>query len=185
MPPLFFFSTRRPFFSVVAHTFPSSFLSPFSPLSLPPPLSPPFSQWDTAGQERFRTITSSYYRGAHGIIVSFFFGTEEEEPFSFREREREKREKKNSKPKKYRNSQKPEQVVYDVTDQESFDNVKQWLSEIDRYASESVNKLLVGNKADLVRRQELFFFSFLFSRSPFVCLRIFFLPPLHCEELFA
>ncbi|CAB9514522.1 Ras-related protein Rab [Seminavis robusta] len=27
--------------------------------------------WDTAGQERFRTITSSYYRGAHGIIVTY------------------------------------------------------------------------------------------------------------------
>lgn len=27
--------------------------------------------WDTAGQERFRSITSSYFRGAHGIIVVF------------------------------------------------------------------------------------------------------------------
>lgn len=68
--------------------------------------------WDTAGQERFRTITSSYYRGAHGIIV-----------------------------------------VFDVTDSESFDNVKQWLNEIDRYANENVNKLLVGNKVDLVGKR--------------------------------
>lgn len=42
--------------------------------------------WDTAGQERFRTIISSYYRGAHGIII-----------------------------------------VYDITDLESFNNVKIWL----------------------------------------------------------
>ena len=33
---------------------------------------------------------------------------------------------------------------------ESFNNIKQWLSEIDRYASDSVCKLLVGNKCDLV-----------------------------------
>ena len=63
--------------------------------------------WDTAGQERFRTISSTYYRGAHGIIV-----------------------------------------VYDVTNRASFDNVKRWLTEIDKYAREGVNKLLVGNKAD-------------------------------------
>lgn len=49
-------------------------------------------QWDTAGQERFRTITSSYYRGANGIII-----------------------------------------VYDVTDQESFTNIQNWLAEIKKY----------------------------------------------------
>lgn len=68
--------------------------------------------WDTAGQERFKTITSSYYRGAHGIII-----------------------------------------VYDVTDPESFNNVRNWMQEIDKYAMENVNKLLVGNKCDLVAKK--------------------------------
>jgi len=27
--------------------------------------------WDTAGQERFRTITSSYYRGAQGVVLVY------------------------------------------------------------------------------------------------------------------
>lgn len=68
--------------------------------------------WDTAGQERFRTITSSYYRGAHGIII-----------------------------------------VYDITDSSSYKNIRQWLQEIDRYACENVNRLLVGNKSDLEKKR--------------------------------
>ena len=27
--------------------------------------------WDTAGQERFKTITSAYYKGSQGIIVTY------------------------------------------------------------------------------------------------------------------
>ncbi len=27
--------------------------------------------WDTAGQERFRTLTSSYYRGAQGVVMVY------------------------------------------------------------------------------------------------------------------
>lgn len=72
--------------------------------------------WDTAGQERFRTITSSYYRGAHGIIV-----------------------------------------VYDVTERESFKSVPNWFSEIGRYASENVNKLIIGNKSDMESKKVVTF----------------------------
>uniref|UniRef100_A0A2K6AM23 RAB1A, member RAS oncogene family n=1 Tax=Macaca nemestrina TaxID=9545 RepID=A0A2K6AM23_MACNE len=45
-------------------------------------------------------------------------------------------------------------VAYDVKDQESFNNVQQWLQEIDHYASENVNKLLVGNKCDLSTKKK-------------------------------
>ena len=35
------------------------------------PLTTPLQVWDTAGQERFRALTTSYYRGAHGVIVVY------------------------------------------------------------------------------------------------------------------
>ena len=40
-------------------------------------------------------------------------------------------------------------VVYDVSDQESFNNVTNWLKDIDRYTSTEVVRVLVGNKVDL------------------------------------
>lgn len=36
---------------------------------------------------------------------------------------------------------------------DTYTNVKQWLQEIDRYAVEGVNKLLVGNKSDLATKK--------------------------------
>ena len=43
--------------------------------------------------------------------------------------------------------------MYDVTDIESFNSVKQWLHEIEKYATEGVHKLLVGNKSDLASKR--------------------------------
>lgn len=28
-------------------------------------------KWDTAGQERFRNITTSYYKGADGVVLVY------------------------------------------------------------------------------------------------------------------
>jgi Ras-related protein Rab-1A len=70
--------------------------------------------WDTAGQDRFKTITTSYYRGSHGIVI-----------------------------------------VYDITDKESFLNVRNWLEEVHKYASDNVKILLVGNKCDLQNHRQV------------------------------
>ncbi|KAL0590356.1 hypothetical protein ABG067_001602 [Albugo candida] len=44
-------------------------------------------------------------------------------------------------------------MVYDVTNQESFDHVNDWLNEVNRYASEGTCKLLVGNKSDIAENR--------------------------------
>lgn len=64
--------------------------------------------WDTAGQERFHTITTSYYRGAMGIML-----------------------------------------VYDITNEKSFENIVKWLRNIDEHANEDVEKMILGNKCDI------------------------------------
>ena len=63
--------------------------------------------WDTAGQERFRTITKTYYKGSHGIIL-----------------------------------------MYDVTDQNSFKNLRNFIKQIEANAQTNVAKVLVGNNCD-------------------------------------
>jgi Ras-related protein Rab-8A len=40
-------------------------------------------------------------------------------------------------------------LVYDVTDQKSFDNIRVWIRNIQDHASEGVNKILIGNKCDM------------------------------------
>ena len=64
--------------------------------------------WDTAGHEKFRTITTSYYKSAHAIIV-----------------------------------------LYDITDINTFEHVKNWMIDIDKFAKAGVLRLLIGNKIDL------------------------------------
>ena len=68
--------------------------------------------WDTAGQERFHTITTSYYRGAMGIML-----------------------------------------VYDITNEKSFENIVKWLRNIDEHANEDVEKMILGNKCDMTEKR--------------------------------
>lgn len=68
--------------------------------------------WDTAGQERFHTITTSYYRGAMGIML-----------------------------------------VYDITNEKSFENIVKWLRNIDEHANEDVEKMILGNKCDMQEKR--------------------------------
>ena len=42
-----------------------------------------------------------------------------------------------------------------MTNKESFDNVRQWMQEIEKFAADSVIKLLVGNKCDLEEKREV------------------------------
>jgi Ras-related protein Rab-37 len=43
-------------------------------------------------------------------------------------------------------------LLYDVTSQSSFDNIRAWLSEIRQYAEEDVVIMVLGNKVDKANR---------------------------------
>lgn len=46
-------------------------------------------------------------------------------------------------------------IVYDITDKESFNAVKEWIAEIDKYGKKNVVKILVGNKVDMDDKREV------------------------------
>ncbi|KAK6347826.1 GTP-binding protein [Orbilia javanica] len=39
-------------------------------------------------------------------------------------------------------------LVYDVTDERSFNNIQTWFQNVEQHATEGVNKILIGNKCD-------------------------------------
>ena len=40
-------------------------------------------------------------------------------------------------------------IVYDVTNSETFSNVRRWISEINKYCDDTIPKVLIGNKDDI------------------------------------
>ena len=41
-------------------------------------------------------------------------------------------------------------LVYDVTDEQSFQNIRNWIRNIEQHAADNVDKILVGNKCDML-----------------------------------
>lgn len=42
-------------------------------------------------------------------------------------------------------------LVYDVTDEASFQNIRNWIRNIEQHAADNVDKILIGNKCDMVK----------------------------------
>ena len=84
------------------------------------------SIWDTAGQERFHALGPIYYRDAHG------------EGLQLRSRG-------------YESNNLGAILVYDITDEDSFQKVKVWVKELRRMVGPDICLIIAGNKADLER----------------------------------
>jgi len=41
-------------------------------------------------------------------------------------------------------------LIYDTTDEQSFQNIRNWIRNIEQHAADNVDKILVGNKCDMV-----------------------------------
>lgn len=47
-------------------------------------------------------------------------------------------------------------IVFDISDMRSFNNIDNWIKNVDQYASEEVEKILVGNKTDIEGKRVLY-----------------------------
>jgi len=46
-------------------------------------------------------------------------------------------------------------LVYDITNEKSFDNIKNWIRNIEEHASADVEKMILGNKCDMNDRRQV------------------------------
>ncbi|XP_070546734.1 ras-related protein Rab-8A-like [Ptychodera flava] len=46
-------------------------------------------------------------------------------------------------------------LVYDITNEKSFDNIKNWIRNIEEHASADVEKMVLGNKCDMEDRRQV------------------------------
>jgi small GTP-binding protein len=44
-------------------------------------------------------------------------------------------------------------VVFDLTDENSFNNLKNWFGEVEKHCSDNIPRLLIGNKSDLTQKR--------------------------------
>lgn len=44
-------------------------------------------------------------------------------------------------------------LVYDVSDERSFNNIRNWIRNVEQNATEGVNMILVGNKCDMSEKR--------------------------------
>lgn len=68
----------------------------------------PIAVWDTAGQERYRSLTSAYFRGSHGVFLCFA-----------------------------------------INDRHTFDNLKSWNNEVEKFCPSDVVRMVIATKCDL------------------------------------
>eukprot|EP00041_Stephanoeca_diplocostata_P008209 m.118694 g.118694 ORF g.118694 m.118694 type:complete len:216 (+) comp17220_c0_seq1:235-882(+) len=48
-------------------------------------------------------------------------------------------------------------LVYDITNEKSFDNIKTWIKNIEQHASADVEKMILGNKCDMEDKRKITF----------------------------